>query len=56
MSLNLGVFVGMNPQLSIARVINLIFRRVPKSLGDQRIGSTVQGRLTQNFGLYATRG
>jgi hypothetical protein len=24
MNLNLGVFVGMNPQLSIARVINLI--------------------------------
>jgi len=49
MSLNLGVFVGMNPQPSIACVINLISKesQILWAIGESE---RVQSRLTQNFG------
>jgi hypothetical protein len=49
MSLSLGVFVGMNPQLSIACVINLISEE-PQILWAIGESERVQSRLTQNFG------
>jgi len=41
MNLNLGVFVGMNPQLSIACVINLISEesQILWAIGESEVGS-----------------
>jgi hypothetical protein len=49
MTLNLGVFVGTNPQLSIACVINLISEesQILWAIGESE---RVQSRLTQNSG------